>query len=110
MYVTRQKLLKSSISYAICELLVHVEKEKQTLVFLCNPAIENEQRVRKEVKSTCKEAKSVSSGDVTYQFSAKWVQCPLSPLKTLDQMLEATKAEDCSLLKSGKQKKKSYST
>lgn len=43
MYVTRQKRLKSSISYATCELLVHVEKEKQTLVFLCNPAIDNEQ-------------------------------------------------------------------
>ncbi len=43
MYVTRQKRLKSSISNAICELLVHVEKEKQILVFLCNPAIDNEQ-------------------------------------------------------------------
>ncbi len=42
-FVTRQKRLKSSISNAICELLVHVEKEKQILVFLCNPAIDNEQ-------------------------------------------------------------------
>lgn len=51
--------------------------------------------MRKEVKSTCQEAKSVSSGDVIYQFNAKWVQCPLSALKSLDQMLEARNTEYC---------------